>query len=91
MGRIPSGWKKTSENSECEVYGKKGYQIYIWKVKKPRKEFIVEPFRKLSNYKRRLFSRSFKTLSEARKFAWTLMKQKEIRGYYASKIDDSIE
>jgi hypothetical protein len=61
--------------------------VYIWIVKKPKKEFVVEPFRKLANYKRRLFKKEFSSLREASKFAWSLMRQKEIRGYYVKKED----
>ncbi|MCD6547758.1 MAG: hypothetical protein J7K22_04375 [Nanoarchaeota archaeon] len=82
MGKLPKGWKKIAENDEVITYSKKNYVIHIWKHKKPKKHFCVEPFRKLANYKRRLFKKQFSTLSEAKKFARSLMKQKEIRGYY---------
>ncbi len=81
MGRLPKGWKKTAEKDNVLSYSKKNYVINIWKYRKP-KHFVVEPFRKLANYKRRLFSKEFKTMSAAKRFAWNLMKQKEIRGYY---------
>ncbi|MCD6575576.1 MAG: hypothetical protein J7K73_00255 [Nanoarchaeota archaeon] len=86
MGRLPKGWKKAAENESVIAYSKKNYIIHIWKYKKP-KRFVVEPFRKLANYKRRLFSKEFRTLSAAKKFAWNLMKQKEIRGYYLKGND----
>ena len=82
MARLPQGWKKTTDTSELEVFSKRNYLIHLWKLKKPKKTFIVEPFRKLAGYKRRLFSKSFNSLSESRKFLWNLMRQKEIRGYY---------
>ena len=82
MGRLPKGWKKTAENENVISYSKKNYIIYIWKHKKPKKHYCVEPFRKLANYKRRLFSKQFFKLSTAKRFVWDLMKQKEIRGYY---------
>jgi len=82
MAKLPQGWKKTTDTTELEIFSKKNYLIYLWKLKKPKKIFIVEPFRKLSGYKRRLFSKEFKSISESRKFVWSLMRQKEIRGYY---------
>jgi hypothetical protein len=82
VGRLPKGWKKIAENESYITYSKKNYVIYIWKQNKPKKHYIVEPFRKLANYKRRLFVKEFSRLSSAKKFAWDLMKQKEIRGYY---------
>ena len=85
MGRIPNGWKKTSETDHYECYSKRNYSIYLWKEKMPKKQFIVEPFRNLSNYKRRLFKKEFTKMGEAKKFAWNLMKQKEIRGYYSKE------
>ena len=87
MGRIPKGWKKTLDNDTVISYSKKNYIIYIWKFKKPSKRYLVEPFRKLANYKRRLFSKEFKSLTSAKKFVWDLMKQKEIRGYYLKNQD----
>ena len=85
MGRVPKGWKKMVSNDNVIAYSKKSYVVYLWKVKKPKKMFVVEPFRKLANYKRRLFRKDFTTLGEATKFAWSLMKQKEIRGYYLKR------
>ena len=82
MANAPNGWKKTVDNDTVIAYSKKNYVIYIWKHKTPTKHFCVEPFRKLANYKRRLFTKKFSKFSEAKKFAWSLMKQKEIRGYY---------
>ena len=82
MGRLPKGWKKSTENDSVIAYSKKNYVIYIWKHKKPKKHFCVEPFRKLANYKRRLFAKNFQKISSAKRFVWDLMKQKEIRGYY---------
>lgn len=82
MGRLPKGWKKKTESSKVIAYSKDKYIIYIWKQKKPKKHFIVEPFRKMANYKRRLFSKKFKNISEAKEFSWKLMKQKEIKGYF---------
>lgn len=84
MGRIPKGWKKTAETEHYECYSKRNYTIYLWKEKKPR-QVVVEPFRNLANYKRRLFKKEFAKIGEAKKFAWNLMKQKEIRGYYSNK------
>lgn len=81
MGRLPKGWKKVVDKEDVIAYSKKNYVVYIWKQKK-LKRFVVEPFRKLANYKRRLFSRQFQKISAAKEFAWNLMKQKEIRGYY---------
>ena len=81
MGRLPKGWKKIVDTEEVIAYSKKNYVVYIWKQKK-LKRFVVEPFRKLANYKRRLFSKQFSGLPAAKEFAWNLMKQKEIRGYY---------
>lgn len=86
MGRVPKGWKKMISNDNVIAYSKKNYVVYLWKIKKP-KMFVVEPFRKLANYKRRLFRKEFSKLGEATKFAWSLMKQKEIRGYYLKKED----
>jgi hypothetical protein len=86
MGRVTKGWKKILNNENVIAYSKSNYVIYIWKLKQP-KMFIVEPFRKLANYKRRLFRKDFKKLSEATTFAWSLMRQKEIRGYYIKKED----
>ena len=85
MARIPNGWKKTVENSDMECYAKKNYSIYIWKVKRPEAEFVVEPFRNLANYRRRLFKKGFRKPAEAKKFAWSLMKQKEIRAFYQTE------
>ncbi len=82
MGRLPKGWKKKLENSKVTSYSKDKYVIYIWTQKKPKKHYLVEPFRKMANYKRRLFSKKFKSLSAAKKFCWQLMNQKEIRGYF---------
>jgi len=81
MGRLPAGWKKLSSSAAVESYAKKNYIIYLWKYPKEKK-FIVEPFRKLANYKRRLFFKQFQKFSEARSFMVKLMSQKEIRGYY---------
>lgn len=81
MGRLPKGWKKLSSSGAVESFAKKNYVIYLWVYKKEKK-FIVEPFRKLANYKRRLFVKEFKKLNEARRFLNKLMSQKEIRGYY---------
>ncbi len=85
MGRLPKGWKKKTENSKLVAYSKEKYVIYIWKHKKPKKHYIVEPFRKMANYKRRLFSKKFKSISKAKEFVWKLMKQKEIKGYFLKK------
>ena len=82
MGRIPKGWKKTAETENYDCYSRKNYSIFLWKETMPKRQFIVEPFRNLSNYKRRLFKREFNKIDEAKKFAWNLMKQKEIRGYF---------
>ena len=87
MARVPKGWKKIMDNSGVVAYSKKNYIVYIWKEKTPKKAFAVEPFRKLANYKRRLFRKEFSTLTDATKFAWSLMTQKEIRGYYLKKED----
>ena len=87
MARLPKGWKKTKTSSDLEVYKKKNYIIHLWKLKKPKKEYIVEPFRKLSGYKRRLFQKKFRSLAKARDFIWNLMRQKEIRGYYLKPKD----
>jgi hypothetical protein len=87
MGRVPKGWKKMMDNDNVIAYSKKNYLVYIWKVRKPKKSYSVEPFRKLANYKRRLFKKDFNSLTEAKKFAWSLMRQKEIRGYYLKKED----
>ena len=88
MAKLPQGWKKTTDTSELEVFSKKNYLVYLWKLKKPKKVFIVEPFRKLAGYKRRLFQKEFNNLPESRKFAWSLMRQKEIRGYYLKSERD---
>lgn len=85
MGRIPKGWKKSMDNESVTCYSKKNYSIYLWTVSKPKKQYVVEPFRNLSNYKRRLFKREFNKKGEANKFVWNLMNQKEIRGYYTRK------
>jgi hypothetical protein len=85
MGRIPKGWRKSIDTESVTCYSKKNYSIYMWKVAKPRKQFVVEPFRNLSNYKRRLFKKEFNKMGEAKRFAWNLMKQKEIRSYYSRK------
>lgn len=82
MSKVPKGWKKIISNNNVVAYSKKNYVIYIWHVKEPKEMYVVEPFRKLANYKRRLFRKEFSTLREASKFAWSLMRQKEIRGYY---------
>jgi hypothetical protein len=82
MGRIPKGWKKSMDNENVIGYSKNAYTIYLWKNKQI-KQYTVEPFRKLANYKRRLFKRDFISLSDAKRFAWSLMRQKEIRGYYS--------
>jgi len=83
MARLPKGWKKITENESVIAYSKGNYIVYVWKSSEGKnKIYSVEPFRKLANYKRRLFKRDFKKLSEANAFAWELMKQKEIRSYY---------
>ena len=85
MGRIPKGWRKSVDNATFTCYSKKNYSIYLWTVnqaKSKNPQFVVEPFRNLANYKRRLFKKGFKKMTDAKEFAWALMKQKEIRGYY---------
>jgi hypothetical protein len=85
MGRIPKGWKKSIDSDAVTCYSRRTYSIYLWKFSKPLKQYIVEPFRNLANYKRRLFKKEFTKMGEAKRFAWNLMKQKEIRGYYTRK------
>ena len=82
MARLPKGWKKIMDNENVIAYSKGNYIVYIWKLGEVVKKYSVEPFRKLANYKRRLFKKEFKTLADANEFAWSLMKQKEIRSYY---------
>ncbi len=81
MGKLPGEWQRVSTSYELDVYERPPYQIYLWKRRK-EKRYTVEAFRQLTGYKRRLLSRDFKSLKDARAFVRRLMKQKEIRGYY---------
>jgi hypothetical protein len=76
--KMPKGWKMKKDNRDLTVYESDKYMIYLWKR---RKDYVVETFRKSSGYNTRLFTQSFLTLRNARKFSKDIMKRDRIRKY----------
>ncbi len=84
MPKLPKGWKK-KKKAGVEIFVRNDYEIRFYK-KRREKKYVVEVFREFGNYKRRLFSQEFFSISNARKVIWQIMRQKEIRGYYSTPM-----
>jgi len=82
MPKMPTGWKKKKIDGK-DVYMRGDYEIHLYK-KYREKKYVLEVFRQFGNFKRRLSRQEFFNLENARKVAWQLMRQREIRGYYSS-------
>ena len=75
---LPNSWKMEKDTKDISTFVSDKYIIYIWKR---RKEYTVETFRKGPSYKTRLFSQTFLTLRDAKKFSKNIMKRDRIRKY----------
>ena len=76
--KIPKGWKLKKDTKELMVFHSEKYMIYLWKK---RKDYTVETFRRSAGYNTRLFTQSFLSLRNAKKFAREIMKRDRIRKY----------